>query len=65
MKLQKLAGTNCEVNECPTVFLSDRGTLVVQGDKVAEADGLTLSVGEQAVEISIDLLREAFSALGQ
>lgn len=65
MRLQKLAGTNCEVNECPTVYLSDRGTLVVQGDQVAEADGLTLGTGEQAVEIPLVLLREALSALGQ
>ena len=64
MKLTKLAGT-CEVNECPTVYRTDRGTLVVQGDLVADADGLTLGTGEQAVEIPLGLLREAFSALGQ
>jgi hypothetical protein len=65
MKLVKLSGSNCEVDECPTVYLSDRGTLVVQGDLVVTADGLSLSPGESAVEISLDLVREALSALKQ
>jgi hypothetical protein len=63
MKLQKLAGV-CDDGDCPTVYLSDRGTVVVQGDQVARADGLKLGNGEGAVEIPLELLREVLSALG-
>lgn len=64
MKVQKLAG-GCDDGDCPTVYLSDQGTLVVQGGHISEADGLRLGDGEQAVEIPLELLREAFSALGK
>ncbi len=64
MKLQKLTGPECENGNCPNVYISEQGTLVVQGDAVSHADGLTLGDGEQAVEISVQLLREALSALG-
>ncbi|WP_194893896.1 hypothetical protein [Catenulispora pinisilvae] len=64
MKLTKLSGPDCDNDDCPAVFISDRETIVVQGDGVSHADGLRLGVGEQAVEISADLLREALNALG-
>ena len=64
MKLRKITGPECENGNCPTVYVSEQGTLVVQGDAVSHADGLTLGNGEQAVEISVQLLREALSALG-
>jgi len=63
LKLTRLSG-ECENGNCPTVYVSDHGSLVVQGDAVSHADGLTLGNGEQAVEISVQLLREALSALG-
>jgi hypothetical protein len=63
MRLRKLSGS-CEDNECPTVYVSDRGTLVIQGDQVVTADGLMLHSGEQAVEISVELVTEALRALG-
>jgi hypothetical protein len=62
MKLRKLAGT-CDDGTCPNVYLSDRNTLVVQGDAVLTADGLVLSPGEQAVELSVKLVEEALRAL--
>jgi hypothetical protein len=46
------------------VYVSNEGSIVVQGGHVQNADGLTLGPGEQAVEISLDLLKEALSALG-
>jgi len=59
-----LAATdNCENGDCPTIYLSDRGTLIVQGD-TAQAEGVTLGRSEQAVEIPAQLLREAADALG-
>ena len=64
MKLEKLAG-GCDDGDCPTVYVTDQGTLVVQGGHIDKAEGLRLGEGEQAVEIPIDLLREAFSALGK
>lgn len=63
LKLTRL-NTGCENGNCPTVYLSDHGTVVVQGDHVSDADGLTLGAGEQAVEVSVQLLREALNALG-
>lgn len=63
MKLTKLAG-DCKSDDCPAVLLSDRRTLVFVGGVVSEADGLRVGVGEQAVELSIDLVREALRALG-
>lgn len=60
MQLRKLAGT-CDDDECPTVYLSDRGTVVVQGFTVTR--GLSLADDEQAVEIPADLLRRAVEGL--
>ena len=41
LKLTRLSG-ECENGNCPTIYVSDRGSLVVQGDAVSHADGLTL-----------------------
>ncbi|GLZ34229.1 hypothetical protein Lesp02_64160 [Lentzea sp. NBRC 105346] len=58
--LRRLAGA-CEVNGCDTIYASDRGTLVLQGKSVvAEVE---LGDGEQAVELPVDLVREALAAL--
>lgn len=35
MQLRRIAGT-CYDDDCPTVYLSDRGTVVVQGYTVSE-----------------------------
>jgi hypothetical protein len=52
--------TLCGQNTCPTVYTSDRGTLVVQGYRIPPADaGLDVPDGELLVEIPVDLLREA------
>lgn len=56
---------SCTSGTCPTVYLSDRGTLLVQG-YVVEPDtaGISLPVGEKLVEIPIDLLRSAVDNIG-
>lgn len=64
MKVEKLVG-GCDDGDCPTIYTTDRGTVVIQGDRVSRADGLKLGRGEDAVEIPLDLLREALSALGR
>ena len=56
----KLVMTLCGSNTCPTIYRSDRGTLVVQGYSVsASRSGVDLPEGEQLVEIPAELLTEA------
>jgi len=56
----KLVTTLCGSNTCPTVYRSDRGTLVIQGYSVSAAHaGVDLPEGEMLVEIPADLLAEA------
>ncbi|WP_245908379.1 hypothetical protein [Pseudosporangium ferrugineum] len=57
--LQVIAAS-CNHGTCPTVYRSDRGTVVVQGYAVsAQAAGVDLPAGELLVEIPVDLLQEA------
>jgi hypothetical protein len=55
----------CKNGNCPTVYRSDRGTLVIQGYTVdsADAEGMTLPAGESLVEIPLAVLQEAARAL--
>lgn len=53
----------CGSGTCPTVYRTDRGTVVVQGYAVAPAQvGIDLPAGEQLVEIPADLLAAALQA---
>lgn len=66
MKLTRIAGDCGEGRTCPTVYTTDRGTLVVQGyrldaEALAEID---LPENESAVEIPLTLLKEAVSVHG-
>jgi hypothetical protein len=56
-----LAGSNdCRDGNCPTVYLTDRGTALVQGSTVTEdAARFTAPTGEGVVEIPLDLLLRA------
>lgn len=60
MELTQIAGGSCSSDDCPTVFMTDRGTLAVQGYIV----DTSTPDGEGIVEIPPDLLREAVRALG-
>lgn len=62
MKLRPIA-EECTKGTCPTVYLADNGNLVVQGKAVPAAEGLRLGPGEIAVELPIELAREAWGAL--
>ena len=53
MQLTKLVG--CQGNSCPAVYETDRGTLVVQGAIVADAD-VPVPAGETLVEVPRELL---------
>ncbi|MFD3661099.1 hypothetical protein ACFWVF_10945 [Streptomyces sp. NPDC058659] len=57
MKLTRLVG-ECDEGECPTIYATDRGTLAIQGDKVAD-HGLEIPAHETLVEIPIELIRKA------
>lgn len=62
--LTRLTGTGsgeCGQNDCPNVYRTDRGTLVVQG---ATFEGFTPPEGETLAEIPEAVLREAVRALG-
>lgn len=53
----------CGAGSCPTVYRTDRGTLVVQGYTVsAESANIDLPAGEQLVEIPAELLAAAVAA---
>jgi hypothetical protein len=54
MRLTRVAG--CEAGTCPTVYATDRGTLVVQGAIVTDAEGVDVPSGETLVEVPRDLL---------
>ncbi|MFD9593272.1 hypothetical protein ACFWA9_10995 [Kitasatospora sp. NPDC059973] len=63
--LTRLTGTfngpNCDDDDCPNVYATDRGTFVVQGDHF---EALRVPVEESAVEIPRSVLEEAVRALG-
>ena len=51
---------------CPTVYLTDRGTAVVQGQGLTDQAQAALDdvlTGELAVEVPIDLLKNAVQKL--
>jgi hypothetical protein len=62
MKLEFL-GTTSESGGCPTLYATDRGTYVVQGDAVTDPEALAalrdVLPGETFVEIPRELLRFA------
>ncbi|GLZ28949.1 hypothetical protein Lesp02_11390 [Lentzea sp. NBRC 105346] len=59
MRMTKLAGTCDDGIDCPAVFLTERGTIAVQGDLV---DYINTPLGEAIVEIPVALLLEAANA---
>lgn len=59
----ELVTTLCGGGTCPTVYRTNRGTLVVQGYAVTPAAaGVAVPDGELLVEIPVDLLAAAVEA---
>ena len=58
--LTRIAGGDCGRDDCPAVFTTDRDTVAIQGYDI---DRKT-PAGESLVEIPLDVLKEAVSALG-
>jgi hypothetical protein len=57
MRLRKIGG--CDDGTCPAVFVTDRGTVVVQGAIVTDPEALAameLPAYETAVEVPASLL---------
>jgi hypothetical protein len=50
--------SECELGDCPTLYATDRGTLLVQGETPHD-HGLQLPAHETVVEIPVDLIRKA------
>ena len=61
MELNRIAGGDCGRDDCPTIFTTDRGTIVVQGDVIEKQT----PVGEAAVVIPVSVLLEAMRAVGR
>jgi hypothetical protein len=62
--LEPIAGRPCGAGECPTVYKTDRGTLVVQGYAFPPAHaGVEVPPGEQMVEIPTELLASFVQAV--
>ncbi|GAA0934745.1 hypothetical protein [Virgisporangium aurantiacum] len=60
-----LLTSSCSAGTCPTVFTTDRNTLVIQGYTVkAHEVGVDLPEGEHLIEIPADLLLAAARDLG-
>jgi hypothetical protein len=59
----RLLATTCTSGSCPTIFESDRGTILIQGYAVdAQQAGVTLGADELLVEIPAELLAAVRSA---
>jgi hypothetical protein len=58
----ELITTLCGSGTCPTVYRTNRGTLVVQGYAVSAQAGVDLPEGELLVEIPAELLTAAVQA---
>ncbi|WKV72239.1 hypothetical protein AW27_012380 [Streptomyces sp. PCS3-D2] len=54
MKVTKLVST-CDLKDCPTIYATDRGTLLVQGETPTD-HGLDIPARETVVEIPEQLI---------
>lgn len=59
MEFKKVRG-DCEEDNCPAVYETDRGTFMVQGYVITDQEALAklgLPTGEAVVEVPADLLK--------
>ncbi|MFG2750322.1 hypothetical protein [Streptomyces xanthophaeus] len=59
MKVTKLIST-CDVKDCPTLYATDRGTFLVQGETPTD-HGLKIPAHETLVEIPVELIKKAIA----
>jgi hypothetical protein len=56
--------TECAKQDCPSVYVTDAGTVLAQGRIVTGTDGVRLGPGEVVVELPLSVFREAAAVLG-
>lgn len=56
--MRVLAKVGCEGKNCPTIYMKDDETLVIQGYVADNLFSTDLPDGEQAVEIPLSLIRD-------
>jgi len=54
----KVVAGGCFDGTCPTIYATERGTVVIQGQQINDSD-VALGEGEVLVEIPAELLKEA------
>jgi hypothetical protein len=60
----ELVSSVCGSGSCPSIYRTNRGTLVIQGSAVPAGDvGLEIPAGEVILEIPADVLMEAAARL--
>lgn len=66
MQLVRLTDACPDGRDCPAIFQTDRGTIVVQGGRLSPAEiaAMNLPEGETAAELPAELLEVAARALG-
>jgi hypothetical protein len=64
MGLTKIGG-ECGKDDCPAVYVTDQGAIIVQGTLVTGVDQVTPAPGEALVEIPRSVLLEAARAAGR
>jgi hypothetical protein len=53
-------GSNSEVNQCPSIYATDRGTYVVQGQRVTDPEALAQLRNVLDGETFVEVPREVF-----
>jgi hypothetical protein len=61
MKLTKIGG-ECGKDDCPAVYATDEGRIVVQGTLISDVEAVRLGAGVALVEIPFSVLMEAANA---
>ncbi|MEW2418573.1 hypothetical protein AB0953_33500 [Streptomyces sp. NPDC046866] len=59
MKVTKLI-SSCDLKDCPTIYATDRGTYLVQGE-TPTGHGLMIPAHETLVEIPAGLIKKAIA----
>jgi hypothetical protein len=63
VKLTKISG-NCASDDCPAIYVTEAGTVIVQGTLMAGEYGVSLAAGEALVEVPRSIFMEAVNAAG-